>query len=376
YDTICAWWRYIDDVFLLWRGDLDSLAAFRDAINGAHNDIKFTMTADLQAVTFLDVLVTRTQTGFDTHVYTKPTDRNQLLSYDSFHPASVKRSIPISQFTRVSRITNNPVSLEQDLELMSRKLRDRGYPSELIQKNQQSVREGNLRGPSRDRGTMGNRLAYVSQYNSASPKFKSILDKHWHLLREAYPSILEFQQGPMMSYHRGVTIGSRLVNADIRTPPKKAMFWGPRKEGMYRCKGCAQCRYVLVGPEFDHPHRDQKYQIRGFNTCDTNFAVYMLVCPCGLVYVGETTQKVKDRFSQHRSTIHTGNRSLPVSRHCLEKGHTSDELKFRVIQHVPPLKRGGDRALALKRAEVKWIDRLGTLSPQGLNRDFDLHLFL
>ncbi|OCT76571.1 hypothetical protein XELAEV_18031774mg, partial [Xenopus laevis] len=189
--------------------------------------------------------------------------------------------------------------------------------------------------------------SYVSQYNSASPKFKSILDKHWHLLREAYPSILEFQQGPMMSY-----------------------------QGMYRCKGCAQCRYVLVGPEFDHPHSDQKYQIRGYNTCDTNFAVYMLVCPCGLVYVGETTQKVKDRFSQHRSTIHTDNRSLPVSRHCLEQGHTSDELKFRVIQHVPPLKRGGDRALALKRAEVKWIDRLGTLSPQVLNHDFDLHLFL
>ncbi|OCT55188.1 hypothetical protein XELAEV_18003973mg [Xenopus laevis] len=83
----------------------------------------------------------------------------------------------------------------------------------------------------------------------------------------------------------------------------------------------------------------------------------MLVCPCG-------------------STIHVGNRSLPVSRHCLEQGHTSEELKFRVIQHVSPLKRGGDRVLALKRAEVKWIDRLGTLSPIGLNRDFDLHLFL
>ncbi|OCT55870.1 hypothetical protein XELAEV_18002621mg, partial [Xenopus laevis] len=338
----------------------------REAINEAHDDIKFTMTADLQAVTFLDVLVTRTLTGFDTRIYTKPTDRNQLLSYDSFHPPSVKRSIPISQFTRVSRITNNPVVLEQDLESMSRKLIDRGYPNQLIQKNQQAAQEGTLGCTSRDRSTIGNRLAYVSQYNSASSKFKCILDKHWHLLREAYPSISEFQQGPMMSYRRGVTIGSRLVNADIRKPLKKAMFWGPKRD----------CRFVLVGPDFDHPHRDQKYQIRGYNMCDTNFVVYMLVCPCGLVYVGETTQKVKDRFSQHRSTIHVGNRSLPVSRHCLEQGHTSDELKFRVIQHVPPLKRGGDRVLALKRAEVKWIDRLGTLSPRGLNRDFDLHLFL
>ncbi|OCT76473.1 hypothetical protein XELAEV_18031674mg [Xenopus laevis] len=102
----------------------------------------------------------------------------------------------------------------------------------------------------------------------------------------------------------------------------------------------------------------------------------MLICPCNLIYVGETIQKVKDRFSQHRSTINTGSRTLPVSRHCLELGHTSNDLRFKVIQHIPPPKRGGNHILELKRAEVKWIDRLGTLSPGGLNKDFDLHLFL
>ncbi|OCT93310.1 hypothetical protein XELAEV_18016377mg [Xenopus laevis] len=102
----------------------------------------------------------------------------------------------------------------------------------------------------------------------------------------------------------------------------------------------------------------------------------MLEGPCGKIYVGETTEKVRDRFSQHRSTINTRNKNLPVSRHCIEVGHSAENLRFWVIQYIPPLKRGGDRVLALKKAEVQWIHRLDSLAPKGLNKDFDLHLFL
>ncbi|OCT96078.1 hypothetical protein XELAEV_18013760mg [Xenopus laevis] len=296
------------------------------------------MTESLQEVAFLDVLVSRTQTGFKTRIYTKPTDRNQLLLYDSHHPIGVKKSIPISQFSRKVQCRESGQKIH-------------------TKKNKQ-------------------RVAFVSQYNAYSNDCKSILYKHWHLLREAYPTIKEFQQIPMMSFRRGTTIGNKVVSADIRLPPMKETFLGPKRQGMFKCKGCAQCKYVLVGSEFSDTENKKNYKIRGFHTCDTNFVVYMLVCPCGLIYVGETTQKVRDRFSQHRSTIKVKNRSLPVSRHCIDMGHTSDDLKFRVIQHIPPPKRGGDRSLILKRTEVQWIDRLKTLTPNGLNRDFDLHLFL
>ncbi|OCT84753.1 hypothetical protein XELAEV_18022910mg [Xenopus laevis] len=102
----------------------------------------------------------------------------------------------------------------------------------------------------------------------------------------------------------------------------------------------------------------------------------MLICPCNLVYVVETTQKVRDRFSQHRCMVNTCNSVLSVSKHCIEKGHTAEDLKFRVIEHVPQPRRGGDRVLLLKKTEVQWIHRLKTLSPLGLNKDFDLHLFI
>ncbi|OCT56364.1 hypothetical protein XELAEV_18000208mg [Xenopus laevis] len=175
-----VWWRYIDDMFLLWRGDLESLAAFRNAINGAYNNIEFTMTADLQS-----------------------------------------RSIPTSQFTRVKRITNNQIALEQ--ESMGNKLHERGYPNILIQTKKQLARDGMLSHQKKAHNDKRNRLAFVSQYNTASSKCKYILDKHWNLVKEAYPSIPEFEQGPMMSYWRGATIGSRVeMQIYVCSPGRRA----------------------------------------------------------------------------------------------------------------------------------------------------------
>ncbi|OCT55392.1 hypothetical protein XELAEV_18002551mg [Xenopus laevis] len=85
---------------------------------------------------------------------------------------------------------------------------------------------------------------------------------------------------------------------------------------------------------------------------------------------------VKSRISQHRSSINLGNTTLPVSKHFVDMGHTVDHLKFMVLEVVPPTRRGGDRELKLKRREVRWINMLKSLHPLGLNRDYDLFLFL
>ncbi|XP_041429012.1 uncharacterized protein LOC121397091 isoform X1 [Xenopus laevis] len=68
-----AWWRYIDDVFVLWRGDVDSLQRFHGRINGVHPSISFTLVYDLQKIHFLDVLVYKDLEGsICTSLFTKP----------------------------------------------------------------------------------------------------------------------------------------------------------------------------------------------------------------------------------------------------------------------------------------------------------------
>ncbi|OCT92880.1 hypothetical protein XELAEV_18015946mg [Xenopus laevis] len=148
-------------------------------------------------------------------------------------------------------------------------------------------------------------------------------------------------------------------------------FLGTRNTGMYQCLNCVQCKHVIRGKNFVHPDTGETIHIRGYHTCLSQYVVYVIVCPCNKLYVGETVQKVKSRISQHKSTIKSGNLALPLSRHFREHGHTSDQLRFMVLETVPPLKRGGDRELRLKQREVWWINKLNTLHPHGLNKDYD-----
>lgn len=99
-------------------------------------------------------------------------------------------------------------------------------------------------------------------------------------------------------------------------------------------------------------------------------------CPCPLIYIGETTTKCRLHINNHKSTIRTGKVELPVPRHFLEQGHTVMDLTFSIIDHVPSLRRGGNREKILKQREVWWINKLRTLYPLGLNLDYPFQVFL
>ncbi|CAJ0941267.1 unnamed protein product [Ranitomeya imitator] len=66
------------------------------------------------------------------------------------------------------------------------------------------------------------------------------------------------------------------------------------KTGTYPCLHCIQCSNILKGDTFYHPHSGKKYKIKDYSTCDTTFVIYLINCPCGLLYIGETTQPIKD----------------------------------------------------------------------------------
>lgn len=98
----------------------------------------------------------------------------------------------------------------------------------------------------------------------------------------------------------------------------------------------------------------------------------MITCPCNLVYVGETTMEVRQRISKHKSTIRTGLVDLLIPKHFIDESHTINQLKYKVIDSVPPLRRGGDRQAKLMEKELRWIHRLDCLYPKGLNIEFKL----
>ncbi|CAJ0966383.1 unnamed protein product [Ranitomeya imitator] len=127
------WYRYIDDIFCIWQSDHTSLTTFYNTINEIRPELKLSISHHMEAITFLDTKVCKDVHGsLTTDIYTKPTDRNNLLLYNSCHPKSTRNSLPQSQFKRVSRIVSNPTVRQSRLHEMSKKFEDREYPCTLL----------------------------------------------------------------------------------------------------------------------------------------------------------------------------------------------------------------------------------------------------
>ncbi|OCT98799.1 hypothetical protein XELAEV_18011034mg [Xenopus laevis] len=122
-----------------------------------------------------------------------------------------------------------------------------------------------------------------------------------------------------------------------------------------------------------HSHKGTPLKINGHFTCSSTFTVYVIKCPCGLQYVGQTSRMIKDRIREHKSAIKTKKIEQAVACHFIEKEHGVQQLKFQVVDGVPIMHRRGDRLKELLKREAMWICKLGTLTPSGLNREYELH---
>lgn len=95
-------------------------------------------------------------------------------------------------------------------------------------------------------------------------------------------------------------------------------------------------------------------------------------------YVGETSRKLHERLTDHRSDINT-NKTTPVASHFNDICPSIDYLKIVPIEHVP--RKITDTfmglldkidLLTLLQREQFWIRKLNTMTPYGLNKRNEL----
>lgn len=216
------------------------------------------------------------------------------------------------------------------------------------------------------------RLTCVSQYSPLSREFEHIVRKHWPILNSD-PTLKDasFRQAPRFAYKRSPNISNMIVRADL-PPDKPPQFFPPLPDGNYRCSHCAQCSFTYKCNTYCHSHTGKTLKIKGIISCNTKNVIYMIKCPCGLSYIGKTTRCLKTRIAEHRSSIRTNDQKNPVAVHFNAFNHNLSTLRYIGIEHVSTPRRGGDIDNLLLRREAFYIYMLNTLSPKGLNLEFDL----
>ncbi|CAH2315890.1 Hypothetical predicted protein, partial [Pelobates cultripes] len=149
-------------------------------------------------------------------LFTKPTDRNTLLHFESFHPKHLKQSLPYSQFLRVLRNNSLEHLRGQQIHLMYEKFLLRGYPWLILDKALDRANSSFLTPPSTIQKKTDNRCLFPMQFNTASFDLASTIRNNWHTL-ELDPSLPEiFRQKPMMCYRQNKNLRDLLVKTDPR----------------------------------------------------------------------------------------------------------------------------------------------------------------
>ena len=95
HKPVC-WFRYVDDMFVIWPHGKEKLTEFHSHLNRVHGKIQFTMEKEEGHLAFLDLDIYRRTDGSLGHkIYRKPTHTNLYLHQNSHHhPANIQSSLP------------------------------------------------------------------------------------------------------------------------------------------------------------------------------------------------------------------------------------------------------------------------------------------
>ena len=111
--------RYVDDSFLVFN-DYDDCELFLEYRNTLHQNIKFTVEIeDNDCLSFLDVLISRTDDGkIETSVYRKKIFSGLYMKNDSFVPLSFKNSLVYGLLNRTFKICSSNEIFKKEVKIV------------------------------------------------------------------------------------------------------------------------------------------------------------------------------------------------------------------------------------------------------------------
>ena len=375
---VMLWLRFIDDLFIIWQGTDSQAVAFINKLNANNLNLKFTYTLSQQELIFLDTRVSIVDNCVSTSLHRKDTAGNTLLHASSSHPRSLIESIPYGEFVRARRICSSDTTFEDECKTMEARLKARGYSNRCIQNAKVkalSKSRTNLLAPNLSTLESNKPIRFITTYNRHSGALRNILKKHWNVLGCETTLNDALSRAPTITYKRSRNLKDRLcANVDLQV---KATHTIANLVGFYPCKSCKACKTSEPVREYINKLSGKTSTINKFLTCTSDHVVYALICPCLLWYVGSTKHPAKHRVLEHRRAITNNDAQYPVARHFALL-HNSDpaQLKYFILDRVERMPRGGDRLLALRKLESKYIIGLNTKAPAGLNIDEELVVHL
>ena len=339
--------RFLDDIFLIFKGNCKELHLWLDVINSIHSSIKFTINHTSKTkcdncdddakdkIPFLDTQVEIKNNKIITDLYKKPTDRNMYLLPSSCHVASVSENIPYSLCLRIIRICSEPESRDQRLSELKEMLLLRQYKvgviNAAIERAKAVPREKALERVVKPKTS--DRPVFIVRYHPALPSVSKITKKHWRTMCLDPEMRDKFPKPPLVAYKRPQTIRNKLIRAKVpskNVKPKRVL------KGMFKCKQiCKICPYVKTCKKVQATNSNAVVHIQKHHDCQNSNIIYLIQCKkCRWAqYIGETKKSLETRFSEHLSDVRR-NQDTATGKHFNLPGHSTSDMEVLVLEKI------------------------------------------
>ena len=294
------WWRYIDDIFMIWQHGEDELKTFLEKLNNFHPSIKFTCEYSREKVNYLDVQVIVREGKLITDLYVKQTDSHQYLDPSSCHPYHCTKSIPYSQALRLNRICSENVSFDLRCNELEEWLIKRNY-------NPTVVRKQILKARALSRDSLldkvkevknYDRLVLTLTYHPSIKSFQNVLNEAHILLTPNKEHRKVFgDKPPMIGWRKPKSLKDHLVSAKIKCEPSSGNKSAPCCRSRYQI-----CPFIEETKTFQNKDKSETFDIRkGILNCSTDLVVYLIECKsCSKQYVGSTITPFHSCFKNYK----------------------------------------------------------------------------
>lgn len=128
------------------------------------------------------------------------------------------------------------------------------------------------------------------------------------------------------------------------------------------CGSCKLCQNISTASQITNITKNITIDKKDGGDCLTKGVIYAALCKKhNLICVGQTGKRLCDRFSKHRYDIKNRPDNSELAEH-FHKNHSDGDMEVLILQS------GLEKSKAQREYfEDKWICRLQTLQPTGIN---------
>ena len=162
----------------MWDTRLGNFKEVLFYLNRVNKSIKFTASSSNSEIIFLDLRIFKTDSGFETMVFSKVTDADNYLNFLSCHPRHTKENIPFNLARRVRTLTDDNVRCEKEMDALAQKLANSNFPLGMIRTAIKSAfnhdpTELRLKSNSNESSEEDGSISFVHFYDPSLPKLFS-----------------------------------------------------------------------------------------------------------------------------------------------------------------------------------------------------------